>query len=865
MDFEGRVEDGQSSAWMAPRVETVTVHATHNAVKAEELSVFLGSKCLLANADLKISEQAHNAQVCTAGSTNVKPVQRGACYGLVGVNGCGKSTLLRLIASGRVPVPPKWKVFLVDQHLPLPAEHNAVTEVLTADERRSALLKEQVDLESLMVDSSECCSEILHEASVRLLATQSELAKWNGAEQEVGQILLSLGFQQKDQIHCTSPEPTLQTPMNELSGGWRMKVQLAKALWLKPELLLLDEPTNHLDFHATQWLLQTLEDYPYTSVVVSHDVSFLHGVCREILWMKDQKLESLPRDMVSQEDMLRMQRKKVLNFSFRTPEGNAAENHGVSLHDVEFTYGGSCGSTEQPRQVHVKKKMRFSGTSRSVLLGKNGSGKSTFLDLCVGRLVPTRGNVDRTPDVKIGHYSQFTDDLDTNCTDTPASYLVRECREELATHAGTTRSGRLQNAQLTDSQGGARVTTTKRAAQQQKRLLEIARGVLSNYGFEGDVAATVPVDRLSGGQKALLKFAVLSLRPANILFLDEPTNHLDAEACEALATALSKFKGGIVAVTHDELLIYRLIHCNWSTSELLVCRSGEVSLEKNVGANCLNALKNEVHRAEQAEVKFQVQRCHAQAAAQQHPHDNEDTAVVVTKNEVPPWLQSKRRIRDKHVAVSDATEVGPSIAVNLNDCSACELKEKELIAVTANSMPAENTRDRSISFHPRVRNHEGRPRRRTSPPAPDKLPGKTTTEPALDSWEDAIESDASTAPPEDRGECDDVDHDLALELNLVCTESFKQQAVPRKEKESRPESNRGRHSRLRKDLVNLNKAVAKWIRQKEHGEISNKQVLDNIKGSRVAQSLRASHVEGFDEDKFAQDALSHAAKSRQSI
>merc|ERR1711988_1923146 len=119
-------------------------------------------------------------------------------------------------------------------------------------------------------------------------------------------------------------------------------------------------------------------------------------------------------------------------------------------------------------------------------------------------------------------------------------------------------------------------TTKAKAAAQQKRMLEIARGHLSHFGFEGDVATTAPVDRLSGGQKALLKFAVLSLRPAHVLLLDEPTNHLDAEACKALADALADFKGGIVAVTHDELLMYRLIHCNWSASELLVCRDGRI-------------------------------------------------------------------------------------------------------------------------------------------------------------------------------------------------------------------------------------------------------------------------------------------------
>merc|ERR1712070_286025 len=117
----------------------------------------------------------------------------------------------------------------------------------------------------------------------------------------------------------------------------------------------------------------------------------------------------------------------------------------------------------------------------------------------------------------------------------------------------------------------------------------------------GDAAVTVPVCRLSGGQKACLKFAALSLKPSHILFLDEPTNHLDAEACEALAHGLSEFKGGVVVVTHDELLIYRLIKCNWSESELLVCEGGSVRRENDFGANCLNALKEQVRRSEESE------------------------------------------------------------------------------------------------------------------------------------------------------------------------------------------------------------------------------------------------------------------------
>merc|ERR1719263_1279351 len=109
---------------------------------------------------------------------------------------------------------------------------------------------------------------------------------------------------------------------------------------------------------------------------------------------------------------------------------------------------------------------------------------------------------------------------------------------------------------------------------------------------------TIPLRDLSGGQKACLKFAALSLKPAHILFLDEPTNHLDAMACEALADGLADFKGGIIAVTHDDLLIYRLIQCNWSQSDLLTCQGGHIQRQAALGSQCLKVLQEELRRTE---------------------------------------------------------------------------------------------------------------------------------------------------------------------------------------------------------------------------------------------------------------------------
>jgi ABC-type multidrug transport system ATPase subunit len=365
---------------------------------------------------------------------------------------------------------------------------------------------------------------------------------------------------------------------------------------------------------------------------------------------------------------------------------------------------------------------------------------------------------------------------------------------------------------------------TAKASAQHKRLLEIARGYLTSFGFEGDVAVSVPVDRLSGGQKALLKFAVLSLRPVHILLLDEPTNHLDAEACESLAKGLSEFEGGIVAVTHDELLMYRLIHCNWTSSELLICRGGLVWCERNFGAHCLNALKNEVHRAENnqpsikpnSDKKVETSKDSKQLVAKQ---------AIQKEGELPPWLRSRRRKKEEKIE-HQSIDTGMATQEGTTDTLPSDIAELRLNASTS-----------------------------------------PVKEASIDDIGDIVDSDATTEAPDASDGVEMVNTEAEERLAkciTVCNVPNAQissmvdfESLTAGGQYSLEHGRHGHHSRFRKDLVNLNKAVRKRM---QNGSLAGDQLIEFIKASAVGKHLRIAHGEHFDESRFVQDVLSCATK-----
>ncbi|CAE7337922.1 abcF4 [Symbiodinium pilosum] len=518
---------------MDVEVFTETKEAPGNAVKASKLHLTIGALALLKNAELTIGEG---------------PEKRSLIHGLVGPNGCGKTTLLREIARGdRIKVPKSWSVHYVDQHLPEPTDATPIEEVLKANGQRTKLLEERQRL-SQKLDAADP-GEGQEAAATELKKVEDALGETDDDEAEILKTLVGLGFCDGGAEPVEGQAPSFRQTMHQLSGGWRMKVNLAKCLWLKPRLLLLDEPTNHLDFHALGWLSSYLQKLPNTiTVIVSHNCEFLRDTCDIFLCIQDQKILRKEHHKISDHEISQMQKMpKTLDFKFQAANGQPHE-HALSFHDVTFSYKAA-----EPFLRDLNG-LKLSGTSRCGILGRNGCGKSALMDLCIGKATPKQGEIHRS--AKMEHFSQhFIDEIneliDSNPTITAASFLVEKCGSVLG------------------AQGGA----------SEEKQLRRARAVLKNFGLqdERDMADNVPLKSLSGGQKARLNLAYLSLRPCHILFLDEPTNHLDAAAVDALTQAAVNFPGGVVAVSHDARFLRRLMNESKNKAcEFLAVESGTV-------------------------------------------------------------------------------------------------------------------------------------------------------------------------------------------------------------------------------------------------------------------------------------------------
>ena len=488
-------------------------------------------------------------------------IQSGWRLGVIGRNGCGKSSLFAALQgklegdAGELDIPTKLRLASVAQETPALPDA-AIDYVLGGDEELAAVLLE----ESQAAESGD--TEAMALAHQRI----EELNGYDGRAR-AGKLLHGLGF----------PPETHERAVQEFSGGWRVRLNLARALMSPSELLLLDEPTNHLDLDAVLWLEEWLRRYQGTLMIISHDREFLDGVITHTMHLNDGKAkmytgnysaferlraEQLRQQQISHEReqaerahlqsfvdrfkataskakqaQSRMKRLEKLagteavraersfHFSFAKPD--RLPDSMLQLEDIVAGYPDEKGG---PNNI-ILDNVRFSleAGDRIGLLGPNGAGKSTLVKTLVGELEPFSGERKAHKDLKIGYFAQHT---------------VESLRE-----------GASPLEHLMDKAPGV--------------ATQVMRDFLGTWNFAGD-RAFESVDGFSGGERARLALALIAWDKPNLLLLDEPTNHLDLDMREALADALSDFDGALVLVSHDRHLLGLVCDSFWRVADGVV-------------------------------------------------------------------------------------------------------------------------------------------------------------------------------------------------------------------------------------------------------------------------------------------------------
>ena len=475
--------------------------------------------------------------------------------GLVGKNGCGKSTLFRLIRGeikpdgGEISLQSGKTIAFVEQEI-ANSDQSALEFVLDGD-------VELRQLEKTLAQESHDAAWF--EAQQRYEAINGYVAKARAA-----QLLNGLGF----------ANDTLQRQVASFSGGWRMRLNLARALMHRADLLLLDEPTNHLDLEAILWLEQYLARYAGSILLVSHDREFLNACVNRIAHVHDQTIDCYAGDydaferaraeriaqqnqafqtqqakIAHLEDFVRrfrakatkakqaQSRVKALERLTRIAPAHVADGHfeleieaperGPDLLLRADEMGFGYGDKILFRNINLV----LRAGARIALLGPNGAGKSTLIKLLVGELQPTQGKLEITPDIRIGYFAQHQlENLDS--TATPLQHMERLAPKE---------------------------------------TMLTLRSFLGRFGLAGD-SEDRPVGSFSGGEKSRLALALLAWQKPHLLLLDEPTNHLDLDMRDALTIALEEYAGAVVLVSHDRSLIRAV------ADELWLVADGEAGL-----------------------------------------------------------------------------------------------------------------------------------------------------------------------------------------------------------------------------------------------------------------------------------------------
>ncbi|CAN5332250.1 ABC-F family ATP-binding cassette domain-containing protein [soil metagenome] len=541
---------------------------------------------------------------------------------LVGVNGAGKSTVLRIIAgiehanNGtvaplkglRITYLPQEASFTSDKSLREEARH-AFQEVLDmADQMR--------EIEAEMASDSADLNNLMSEYD--RLQTHFETSRGYDIEHRIEEVLTGLGF----------TEDQFDQPVNQLSGGQKTRVALAKALLADPDLLLLDEPTNHLDLGMLEWLESFLKSWNGACLIVSHDRYFLDRVTTRTmdlsfgrledypapyaryLHLREERMERRRKEFEEQQEFIARQeefirkygagqryreargRQKKLDRLERVPRpmqhdrltmriGGAVRSGRMVLSTTEMEIGYQDSDTGDNTRLLTTPELEIERGDRIGLLGPNGAGKTTLLKTLVGTIPALRGDYSYGTNVHPGYYAQSHEQLRGRDNGTPLSVIL----------------------------------DTKAMSE------EYARTWLGRFLFSGDDVHKL-VSSLSGGERSRLALAVLLLEQGNLLILDEPTNHLDINARESLEGMLTGFDGTILFVSHDRYFMDKVANKLW------VADDGQLHQRLGNYSDYMRSLDNQGSATIQPEREAEPIRSH-------EPNGTEDPAMVITAKGKP--------------------------------------------------------------------------------------------------------------------------------------------------------------------------------------------------------------------------------------
>ena len=490
-------------------INSSKITSTFNSIIIENMDLSIGGKVLFKNTNLTIS-----------------PNQ---IYGLIGKNGSGKSSLLKQIIELQntkeiSDESVKINCLYVEQEIILDMR-NPIDFILDSNFKLKNMMKELEELEKNNIDM------------IRIENLYNTINCWNPDRERANVIKILKGLSFTDNMLIESG--------SILSGGWVMRMSLARSLYLEPNILLLDEPTNHLDMEAIIWLGDYLNNWNKTVIVVSHNIGFLNDICDQIINIEEHKLvyykgnyhafkaaynfkfTEMKNKWEKYEKNLKDIKKKGIkilvtdyiakhfvakpelpyNMMISFDEPTMIRSNLISMNNVSFGYNNT--------NIIQNFTYGFDINSKIILVGPNGCGKSTLVRLILGELEPNSGTIEINPHCTIGYYNQhFENFLPPDLT--PIEYIMKICPD---------------------------INTIRK-----------------NFGkikLESS-SHNKKISELSGGMKARVAMVYLILKQPHFLILDEPTNHLDIETVEALIDALVEFKGGMIVITHERELIDRL-------------------------------------------------------------------------------------------------------------------------------------------------------------------------------------------------------------------------------------------------------------------------------------------------------------------